>query len=197
VAIGIALAGEAVKATWSGAAEFATFIDSRRDQAVRLAFRLLGGDQASAEDVAQNAFLRAYRALPRFRGDSTIDTWFYRILVREVHRHRRWQTIRRLWSGEPAHEVADERPQGDPALRRRISGALERLSRSQREVFTLVHLEELTVAETAAVLGKAPGTVKSHLHRALKALRRDLGDLVSDGEARGDSPAGGHRAAQR
>jgi RNA polymerase sigma factor (sigma-70 family) len=99
--------------------------------------------------------------------------------VREVHRHRRRQALRRLWIREVAElpEPADERPDSDPALRRRIAAALERLSRSQREAFVLVHLQGLTVDQTAEVLGKASGTVKSHLHRALHALRSELADL--------------------
>jgi RNA polymerase sigma-70 factor (ECF subfamily) len=161
--------------------EFSAFVDSRRDRAVRLAFRLLGGDQATAEDVAQEAFFRAYRGFSRFRGEATVDTWFYRILLREVQRHRRWQAVRRLWSGdaEAADEPVDERPESDPGLRRRIVAALGRLSRSQREVFVLVHLEGLTLTEAAATVGKAVGTVKSHLHRALESLRRDLHDLMT------------------
>ena len=62
-------------------------------------------------------------------------------------------------------------------LRRRIAAALERLSAAQRETFVLVHLEGFSITEAAAVLGKAPGTLKSHLHRALVSLRETLGDL--------------------
>ncbi|MGH7898737.1 MAG: RNA polymerase sigma factor [Candidatus Binatia bacterium] len=180
----MALAAESISAvvTRREAEDFSSFVDSRRDRAIRLAFRLLGGDQASAEDVVQNAFLRAYRALGCFRGESSMDTWFYRIVVREVHRYRRWQAIRRLWSADPAamSEAADEQPEGDPVLRRRIASALERLSRSQRDAFVLVHLEGFSVSEAASALGKAEGTVKSHLHRALGSLRRDLKDVIDD-----------------
>ena len=66
---------------------------------------------------------------------------------------------------------------GDPGLRRRIAGALGRLTRRQREAFILVHLEGFTVSESAKLLGKPTGTVKSHLHRALGALRTELADL--------------------
>ena len=160
---------------------FEAFVESHRDRAVRLAFRLLRGDEAAAEDVAQNAFLRAYRALADFRGDARLDTWFYRILVREAHRHRRWQTVRRLWTvaADDAPEPVDERPEPDAGLRKRIAAALERLTAAQRETFVLVHLEGCSVSETAAILGKASGTVKSHLHRALATLREDLADLRS------------------
>ena len=165
--------------------EFAAFCEKRRERALRLAFRLLGGDQATAEDVVQNAFLRAHRALEGFRGDASLDTWFYRILVNEVQRQRRWQgaapAVRRP-TPRPRHAPVDPRPTRDPGLRRRIAAALERLSAGQREAFVLVHLEELTVNEAAEVLGKAAGTVKSHLHRALTALRSELADLHPEGE---------------
>jgi len=159
--------------------EFARFAEARRSRALRLAFRLLGGDQATAEDVVQNAFLRAHRGLASFRGEASLDTWFYRILVREVQRQRRWQGLRRLFWADPetSPEPADTRPARDPGLRRRIADALERLSAGQREAFVLVHLEELTIAEAADLLGKAVGTVKSHLHRALTTLRSELSDL--------------------
>jgi RNA polymerase sigma-70 factor, ECF subfamily len=159
--------------------EFARFAEARRERALRVAFRLLGGDQATAEDVVQNAFFRAHRALGGFRGEASLDTWFYRILLREVQRQRRWQGLRRLFGADPetAPPPIDPRPVGDPALRRRIAGALERLSASQREAFVLVHLEELTITEAAEVMGKAVGTVKSHLHRALLSLRGTLSDL--------------------
>lgn len=155
------------------------FVVARRDDAVRVAYRLVGGDQAAAEDVAQNAFLRAHRGLGRFRGDAQLDTWFYRILVREAQRHRRWRAVRRLWSGDrdARSEPVDPRPSPDPGLRRRIGAALAALSGAQREVFVLVHLEGFSTTETAAIVEKAPGTVKSHLHRALEGLRRELADV--------------------
>ncbi len=161
------------------AGEFSAFVEARREHAVRMAFRLLGGDIAAAEDVAQNAFLRAYRGLARFRGDASLDTWFFRILVREVQRQRRWQAVRRLFSGDPdrAAEPVDPRPEGDPGVRRRIAAALDGLTVAQRQVFVLVHLEGCTVVEAAELLGKAVGTLKSHLHRALESLRRELSDL--------------------
>jgi RNA polymerase sigma-70 factor (ECF subfamily) len=69
---------------------------------------------------------------------------------------------------------------GDPLLRRRIAEALAQLSRSQREAFVLVHMEGFSVREAATVMGKPEGTVKSHLHRALQALRSQLADLAED-----------------
>ena len=162
--------------------DFGAFVESRSERAIRVAYRLVGGDRGAAEDVAQNAFIRAYRALGSFRGESSLDTWFYRILVREAHRHRRWHAVRKLWSAssEEAPEPQDERPVGDPGLRRRILAAMEKLSPGQRDTFVLVHLEGFSITDAAATLGKAPGTLKSHLHRALATLREELGDLVAE-----------------
>jgi RNA polymerase sigma-70 factor (ECF subfamily) len=167
---------------------FAAFVVSHRDRARRLAWRLVGGDEGAAEDVCQDAFVKAYRALDRFRGDSSIETWFYRILVRQAHNHRRWRAVRERWGAVTDAEPRDPSPvgQGDPGLRRRIAEALSQLTRRQREAFVLVHLEGFTVSECAALLGKPTGTVKSHLHRALKSLRSELSDL------RGS--LGGHRS---
>ena len=89
----------------------------------------------------------------------------------------------RVWDEERAVSSVDA---GDPALRRRISQALAKLTRRQREAFVLVHFEGFTVRETGSLLGAPEGTVKSHLHRALKALRIELADL-QDGIGRSQS----------
>lgn len=160
---------------------FQLFVDAHRERAVRLAWRLVGGDDAAAEDVAQEAFLRALRALPRFREEAQLSTWFYRILVRQAYSHTRKRATRRrllgLFRGERESEQRVVPCWPDPGLQRRIGRALLRLSRQQREVFVLVHMEGLTVAETARILDRAPGTIKSHLHRALVKMRADLADL--------------------
>ena len=163
---------------------FAAFVEAHRDRALRVAWRLLGGDGAAAEDVVQDAFVRAWLALGRFRGDASLATWLYRILLRQAANHRRWRRLRERWGGLGTPDAAHPEPPatGDPALRQRIARALDALSRAQRECFVMVHLEGFTIAECAEVLGKAEGTVKSHLHRALASLRRELGDLADERE---------------
>jgi len=165
-------------------ARFEAFVASHRERARRLAWRLVDGDDGAAEDVAQEAFLRAYRSLGRFREESRLSTWFYRILVRQAANHRRWRAVRERMGGWGTPDGPDPRvaPAGDPALRRRIASALASLTRRQREVFVLMHLEGFTVQETAGILGKPVGTVKSHLHRALVHLRRELADLREPAE---------------
>jgi len=156
---------------------FHEFVEAHREKAVSLAWRLTGGDQQAAEDVAQEAFLRAYKALPRFRDEARLETWFTRILIRQAHNHRRKHRKTPL----PAYmaSLAVCPPFPDPGLKARVAQALESLSRGQRETFVLVYLEGHTVAETASILRRSPGTIKTHLHRALVRLRSELEDIVA------------------
>ncbi len=151
----------------------------QRERALGLAWRLLGGDRSAAEDVVQEALVRAHRSLGRFREEAALGTWFYRILIREVRRHQLRRAVRERWerllAQAPARVALPEAV--DPGLQRRIASALGRLSRGQREAFVLVHLESFTVQQAAEALGKSSGTIKSHLHRALLSLRAELTDL--------------------
>ena len=162
-------------------ARFAELMRTHRERARRIAWRLVGGDDAAADDVTQDAFLNAYRGLSRFREDAKLETWLFRIVVHQAHTYRRWRAVRSLWNADTDVDAAADPTTtvaGDPLLRRRIAASLERLSRSQRDAFVLVYLEGFTTRAAAAILGKAEGTVKSHLQRALKTLRNELGDLA-------------------
>jgi len=172
----------AIVMTVSREERFADFVETHRERAVGLAWHLLGGDRAVAEDVAQQAFLAAWRALPKFRDEAALSTWFHRIVVRQARSHQRWSNVRRRLGWKVADPViVAPTPVGDHGLKRRIGTALMTLSAAQREAFVLVHLEGMTVAEAAETSGRAIGTVKSHLHRALKSLRAQLGDLREEG----------------
>lgn len=175
----VCIAQEGVALDVALSREFETFVATHRDRAIGLAWRLLGGDGSAAEDVAQEAFVRAHRALGGFRGEAELSTWFYRILVNEVRRHRRWRWVRERVAGEMPEEVGDPElaPPGDPALRGRVTAAIAGLSNGQREAFLLVHAQGFTVREAANITGRAEGTIKSHLHRALRSLRARLDDL--------------------
>lgn len=163
-------------------ARFEMFVEAHRAWAVRVAWRLLGAHRDAAEDVAQDAFLKAYKSLHRFRDESSLKTWFYRILIRQVSNHRRWHGVRdkwrSLWGNGLDSGVSGLESIPDPGLQQRIALALDALSSGQREAFVLVRLEGLSVREAAAVMECAPGTVKSHLHRASVTLRASLQDLV-------------------
>lgn len=159
------------------AARFRAFVATHRQRAVSMAWRLCGGDQALAEDIAQEAFVQAWKGLASFREEAQLSTWFYRILIRQAGAQRRKQRWRDRWQALTGAEPADAAPGADDGLQRRIAAALDQLSAGQREAFVLVHLEGYTVVEAAALVGRAPGTLKSHLHRALTTLRVQLADL--------------------
>lgn len=156
------------------AQRFERFVAQHQARAVRMAYRLVGSNQAAAEDVAQEAFLKAHRGLSTFREDAELSTWFYRILVRQASNHRRKMGVRRRVQSFLGFEDRVDAKQTDPILRDAIAVALEKLTEQQRTVFVLVHLEDLSVRVAAETMGCAEGTAKSHLHRALKSLRSSL-----------------------
>lgn len=175
-------ASSSVDSTAERDAAFSAFVATHRDRALATAWRLCGGDGDAAEDVTQEAFTRAWRAFDGFRGEAQLSTWFYRVLVRAAHNRRRWHDVRSRWDrmfGEAAPRTT-EPVTGDDALKKRIAQALDGLSRGQREAFVLVHMQGFTVTEAAEVLGRAPGTVKSHLHRALVGMRAALRDVYEE-----------------
>lgn len=138
---------------------------------------------ADAEDAAQEAFVKAYDALWRFRSGAPFRPWLLRIVGNESRNQRR-AAVRRAGL---ARRVADDRTCGgvarspeDAALQSQrrtvLLGAVEALAEPQRLAITCRYLLELSEAETAAALGWRPGTVKSRTSRALEQLRREVGD---------------------
>lgn len=165
-------------------ARFEALVTRHRDRAVRLAWRLVGGDVAAAEDVTQDALVSAFRGLKGFRGDAQLDTWFYRIVVRQAYSYVRWRRVRERLAATDPHRAPDPAPVpvGDPLLRERIVRALDTLPRGQREAFVLVYMEGFTIGEAAQIMGRAAGTVHSHLHRALTKLRSQLEESLETRE---------------
>jgi len=151
-----------------------------------IAFRtayLVVGSAEDAEEVAADAFLKAYRALGRFRRGKPFRPWLLTIVANEA-RNRRRGTARRQ---ALALRVADQGRPGDAApspeaatigaeRRGRLLDALDRLPHDQRLAVECRFFLELDEAETAAVLGVRRGTVKSRLSRALDRLRQEVPD---------------------
>lgn len=152
------------------------FVVMHRDAAVRVAFRLGVSDQAAAEDLVQDAFVRAQSKIESLRDPGEVKAWFYRILVRLAANQRRRQGVRSRHQSSLGllYPATTDAPCPDPALRERVRDAIDRLTEAQRAVVVLVYLEQFTLDEAAGILGSAPGTVRSHLHRALASMRRDL-----------------------
>lgn len=176
IALTARISSAAEDAARSHRPSFDAFVEEHWEKAVRMAWRLTGENREVAEDVAQEAFMRAHGALGGFRSEARLSTWFYRILVRQAANHRRWRGVRRYWSAALPYSIHTPAPQAlpDPPLQRSIAEAMDHLTGQQRFAFTLTYLEGLTLTEAAEAMGCATGTLKSHLHRALKTLRREL-----------------------
>ena len=175
--------GDIIRACQKGSDDaFTQLVGRYQDKAFWVGYNLLGNTE-EARDVAQEAFLKAYAALPRFRQDAQLSTWFYRILVNQASKYRRKRWVRDRYDSLVGHTPGRtagsvSQAEGDPGLRRRIAMAIDRLPPGQRVAFALVHLEGLSVPEAAEVMQRAAGTVKSHLHRATQALRQELEDVM-------------------
>jgi RNA polymerase sigma-70 factor (ECF subfamily) len=150
-----------------------------QDAAVRLAASVSGG-WGDAEAVAQEALMKAHRALGRFRPGAPFRPWLLRIVMNEARNARRaGQRRQRLaerahWAEPPIPAPSPETELLDADDRRRLLAAVGRLPRRQREAVACRYLLELSEAETAQVLAVAAGTVKSRLSRGLRRLRADL-----------------------
>lgn len=153
-----------------------------------LALRLLTG-QSEAGDVVQEVFLKIFRNISSFRGQSSLKTWIYRITVNEAHNARRWFFRHRRreveLDGADANSpswkdaIADGgRSPFDVAVSREqqviIEAALERINPIFREAVALRDIADLSYEEIASVLGVSLGTVKSRILRGREALRDEL-----------------------
>jgi RNA polymerase sigma-70 factor (ECF subfamily) len=135
--------------------------------------RRVAGDDALAEDWAQEAWVRAFRALATFRGDSLFTTWLHRIAVNSAL-HGRRSRERKTAREEPIEDAAVTAPAGDRAvLRLRLEKAMARLPEGMRRVLVLHDVEGYTHEEIGEMLGVNPGTCKSQLFKA-RAKMRDM-----------------------
>ncbi|MEX1009106.1 MAG: sigma-70 family RNA polymerase sigma factor [Acidimicrobiia bacterium] len=163
-----------------------------------LALRLTAHEE-DARDVVQEAYLRAWKGLPRFRGDAQFSTWMYRItanaaytLVKRRHRHRT-EALDAMVE-EPIELRSDAQPEGaaeSAALLVRLSGALQELPPKLRVLVVLKDVYGLSHEEVAVELGISVPAAKVRLHRG----RRRLRDLLYDDESANEGPENGGRWA--
>lgn len=165
------------RAARGDAEAFRQLVEAYQTPAYRLAARMCGPD--SAEDVTQEAFLAAWRALPEFRGDCRFSTWLYRLVsnaaidcLRREKKHRDTGDVDdlELPDGSPSPQEQAERSDTRDAVRR----ALDRLSPEHRQVLLLRFMQELDYGEIARALDVSEGTVKSRINRAKSKLREVL-----------------------
>jgi RNA polymerase sigma-70 factor (ECF subfamily) len=168
----------------------AELVSEHQRMVYQLSLNLLG-DHNEALDLSQEVFLRVFRTLPAFRGQSALRTWIYRIVVNQARNRQRWWRRRHrshqvsLDEHIQAHGDLPEKTNGGAPdtvpdrkeLAQQIHVALDRLPFDQRTALVLRELEGLRYEEIAFSLGLPVGTVKSRLTRARQALREELGDL--------------------
>ncbi len=141
------------------------------------------GNPEDAEDAAQEAFLSAWRGLPRFRGESGFSTWLYRLASNAaidcIRRSRRQREEASLDGETPGINAVDGAPSPQvraegAELRKALAEGMSQLSADHRQALALRELHELSYEEIAAVLEVDLGTVKSRISRARGALRKIL-----------------------
>jgi RNA polymerase sigma-70 factor, ECF subfamily len=164
---------------------FRMLVDLHRDRAYGLAFRITRCRE-EAEDAAQEAFLRAWLALPRFRGEASFGTWLHRIVARRALDRAAAHKTRAAREAEveaaerlPAPGLSESR---DLVLARRLERLMGCLNPRERAAIQLFYGEDLPVREVAALLDTPENTVKTHLRRARAALREAW--LCEEGRAR-------------
>jgi RNA polymerase sigma-70 factor, ECF subfamily len=160
------------------------FFELYRDRVYSIALHYLRGDQAGAMDVTQEVFVKAFRAMPKFRGDARLATWLYRIVSNactdEIRRRRRMLPFGDLPLSLHPHVTDDTQSDGE------LVAAVERLSPKLRLAVLLRYYDDLSYDEMATALGCSAGTVASRLSRAHAALARELAHLrPMDSEHRG------------
>ena len=138
-----------------------------------------------AEDLAQEAFVKAYQSIGRFRGGEPFGPWIFRIttnLALDVLKHRRRVRHEEIQESEPAaRRDSADLPATANEIARRIDEALEQLPEMQRVVARLHLVEQFEHREIAAMTGLSEGTVRSHLSLGRAKLREKLADLYGDG----------------
>ena len=167
---------------------FEQLVVAYRDQVFRLALRMCGSE-ADADEVAQEAFLSAWKALPNFRGESQFSTWLYQLtthaaidLMRREKRQIAADDIPEVSAADPAPSPQQQAEQSEQ--REIVRDAILQLAPEQREVVVLRFMEELSYEEIGAVLKLPSGTVKSRLNRAkaqLKEILSKSGNLFGAG----------------
>jgi RNA polymerase sigma-70 factor, ECF subfamily len=184
----------AVERTLAGERDaFRVLVERHSQQLFRLAYRMTGNEY-DAEEVVQEAFLRAYRNLGQFGSRANFGTWAYRIAANyaiDRMRQRKNEDSRRKTptaaeeelEQDPLEAVADERPSPDrlavnTELRRKMQEALKDLSHSERTAFVMRHWEGCAIEEIAAVLKSTTSAAKNTVFRSVQKLRRALEPYV-------------------
>jgi RNA polymerase sigma-70 factor, ECF subfamily len=169
-------------------------IMQRHNQRLYRVARSVVQDDSEAEDVVQEAYVRAFGSLGQFRGDASLATWLTRISLNEALgrlRRQRPMVDLEVLDAEPSGgsqiipfplmpaAVDLERAAAQRQIRHLIEGAIDSLPEIFRVVFVMRDVEDLSIEETADFLGLPPATVKTRLHRARRQLRQALDEQLA------------------
>ena len=154
---------------------FERLYEMYRGRVFSTAYRMLS-NRADAEDVTQDIFVKVFKKLGSFRGDSAVSTWIYRIAVNACLDFRRRRRLRQAVSLDDGIEVGST----PLSVTRLIESALPRMAEGYRRVFVLHDIQGLKHEEIGRILGITDGASKSQLHRARAFLRRELSPYLAD-----------------
>ena len=161
---------------------FGELVTRHSRRAFGVAYRVLQ-QREDAEDVVQDAFIRALQRIHTLDRSRPFAPWFYRILVNRALNYRRSRAIRTTEMIPSDARAATTAPDSDAErarLRDRLALALDALPEKQRTIVQLADLEEFTSAEIAEIMDMPDGTVRWHLHQARRALRQLLAPLKEE-----------------
>ena len=158
---------------------FNLLVNKYREKVYSIVFRMVRNED-EAMDISQDVFVRAYKSLPKFRGDSSFYTWLYRIAVNlsinyiNRNKHRKFEDLE-----DHSYKIAatNNNPQKEyenAELRKAIKKATLVLPEKQRAIFVMRHYENLSHKEIAEITGRSVGSVKANYHHALKKLKDEL-----------------------
>ncbi|MFQ6133751.1 MAG: RNA polymerase sigma factor [Armatimonadota bacterium] len=176
-----------VQRTLSGdTGAFEMLVDRYRTRVYNLAYRMVG-DRDRADDLAQDAFIRAYRGLGTYRPGRKFSSWLFAIASNLCVDALRQRPFAAQSLDDPAGHPLPAEGRSDPQadyhrreMQQRLHGVMGRLPHAQRLATTLVHLQGMSYEEAAEVMGQPVGTVKSHAHRARGRLKQMLAPYMEE-----------------
>lgn len=169
------------------AGAFEALLRPHRTGMLNMAYRIMG-DSEDAHEVCQDALVKIFRFIDRYRTNRSFRNWAFKIVVNTAYDHlrRRKRRFDLVESGKQAGVPSGDNPEArllGRETRRRIFNALRDLSPRERTVFLLRDEEGYSISETAEILGSSSISVRTHLSRARKKLRAALADTHPTGEA--------------
>ena len=180
------------RAKGGDAQAFRDLVERSRQNVYRLAYNLTG-NRLDAEDLSQDVFIKAYRSLPKFRGDAKWSTWLYRITVNTCMDHGRTKAGKKMESSFNQEEtqaeyeversrdaVSPDRKAESAIIQEQIESAMNALTEQERSVFVLRHYHDFSLKQIAETLEIAEGTVKAYLFRAVRRLQEKLSFYRND-----------------